>query len=44
MYKSLCNQKVVIVVDDVDSVDQRDVLAKDIYCFCPGSKIIVTTK
>ncbi|KAF8081484.1 hypothetical protein N665_0884s0012 [Sinapis alba] len=40
----LCNQKVLIILDDVDSLDQLDALAKDIYSFGPGSRIIVTTK
>ncbi|KAG2277121.1 hypothetical protein Bca52824_059676 [Brassica carinata] len=40
----LCNQKVLIVLDDVDSLDQLDALAKDIYHFGSGSRIIVTTK
>ena len=44
IYERLQNQKMLIMLDDVDSIEQLDALAKDIYIFGPRSRIIVTTK
>ncbi|KAG7588218.1 Toll/interleukin-1 receptor homology (TIR) domain [Arabidopsis suecica] len=44
IYERLRYQKVLIILDDVDSLEQLDALARDIYRFGHGSRIIVTTK
>ncbi|KAG7585196.1 Toll/interleukin-1 receptor homology (TIR) domain superfamily [Arabidopsis thaliana x Arabidopsis arenosa] len=44
IYERLRYQKVLIILDDVDSLEQLDALAKEIYRFGHGSRIIVTTK
>ncbi|ESQ46284.1 hypothetical protein EUTSA_v10000023mg [Eutrema salsugineum] len=39
----LCDQKVLIILDDVESLDQLEALA-EISWFGPGSRVIVTTE
>ncbi|CAN7136936.1 unnamed protein product [Brassica rapa subsp. narinosa] len=40
----LCHQKVLIIIDDVDHLEQLEALANDTTWFGPGSRIIVTTE
>lgn len=40
----LQDQKVLIILDDVDDLVQLEVLAKEPFWFGPGSRVIVTTK
>ncbi|XP_048426172.1 TMV resistance protein N-like [Pyrus x bretschneideri] len=40
----LRNLKVLVIVDDVDSVKQLEALAIKFYSFGPGSRIIITTR
>ncbi|CAN7059436.1 unnamed protein product [Brassica rapa subsp. trilocularis] len=40
----LHNQRVLIILDDVDDLEILDVLAKELSWFGPGSRIIVTTE
>jgi Cdc6-like AAA superfamily ATPase len=40
----LRNQRVLIVLDDVDDLEQLEVLAKESFWFGPGSRVIVTLK
>ncbi|CAA7042918.1 unnamed protein product [Microthlaspi erraticum] len=40
----LQNQRVLIILDDVDDVEQLETLAKEPSWFGPGSRIIITTK
>ncbi|KFK38029.1 hypothetical protein AALP_AA3G061000 [Arabis alpina] len=40
----LCDQKVLIILDDVDELEQLEALANETSWFGPGSRIIVTTK
>ncbi|KAL1195580.1 Disease resistance protein RML1A [Cardamine amara subsp. amara] len=40
----LQDQRVLIVLDDVDDLNQLEVLAKELSWFGPGSRIIVTTE
>ncbi|KFK38033.1 hypothetical protein AALP_AA3G061600 [Arabis alpina] len=40
----LCDQKVLIILDDVDDLEQLEALANETSWFGPGSRIIVTTK
>lgn len=40
----LCHQKVLIVLDDVDDVNQLEALADQTNWFGHGSRIIVTTE
>ncbi|XP_019087525.1 PREDICTED: disease resistance protein RML1B-like [Camelina sativa] len=40
----LHNQRVLIVLDDVDDLEQLEVLAKESSWFGPGSRIIITLK
>ncbi|WZZ13230.1 hypothetical protein YC2023_106319 [Brassica napus] len=44
IYERLGNQKVLIILDDVDHLEQLDALARDISWFGHGSRIIVTTE
>ncbi|CAH2066989.1 unnamed protein product [Thlaspi arvense] len=41
---SLKNQRVLLVADDVDKLEQLDALAEDFNCFGPGSVVIITTQ
>ncbi|KAJ4877258.1 Disease resistance protein (TIR-NBS-LRR class) family [Raphanus sativus] len=43
VYERLQNQKVLIILDDVDHLEQLDALARDVSWFGHGSRIIVTT-
>ncbi|KAK9910936.1 hypothetical protein M0R45_034870 [Rubus argutus] len=38
------SKKVLLVLDDVDRMDQLDAVLSMRDCFCPGSKIIITTR
>jgi hypothetical protein len=38
------NQKVLLVADDLDKLEQLDALAEDFNCFGPGSVVIITTQ
>ncbi|CAH8257995.1 unnamed protein product [Arabidopsis lyrata] len=38
------NQKVLLVADDVNKLEQLDALAEDFNCFGPGSIVIITTQ
>lgn len=40
----LKNQKVLLVADDVNKLEQLDALAEDFNCFGPGSIVIITTQ
>ncbi|KFK38032.1 hypothetical protein AALP_AA3G061500 [Arabis alpina] len=40
----LCDQKVLIILDDVDNLEQLEALADETSWFGPGSRIIITTK
>ncbi|KAL4622261.1 hypothetical protein ACB092_06G284500 [Castanea dentata] len=40
----LCNKKVLLVLDDVDCLDQLYKLACKRDWFCPGSRIVLTTR
>ncbi|KAJ9675805.1 hypothetical protein PVL29_024648 [Vitis rotundifolia] len=40
----LCFKKVLLILDDVDTLDQLEALAGDRNWFGPGSRIIVTTR
>ncbi|XP_023643023.1 toll/interleukin-1 receptor-like protein isoform X2 [Capsella rubella] len=40
----LKNQKVLLVADDVNKLEQLDALAEDFNCFSPGSVVIITTQ
>ncbi|XP_042958215.1 disease resistance protein Roq1-like [Carya illinoinensis] len=42
--KMLCNKKVFIVLDDVDSDEQLTALARDRKWFGPGSRMIITCR
>ena len=42
--KRLCDQKVLIILDDVDDLQQLEALANDTNLFGHGSRIIVTTE
>lgn len=44
VYERLQNQKVLIILDDVDHLEQLDTLARDVSWFGHGSRIIVTTE
>lgn len=44
VYERLQNQKVLIILDDVDHLEQLDALARDVSWFGHGSRIIVTTE
>ncbi|KFK41717.1 hypothetical protein AALP_AA2G164200 [Arabis alpina] len=41
---SLKNQKVLLVADDVNNLEQLDALAEDFNSFGPGSLVIITTQ
>ncbi|CAA7043072.1 unnamed protein product [Microthlaspi erraticum] len=38
------NQKVLLVADDLNKLEQLDALAEDFNCFGPGSVVIITTQ
>lgn len=40
----LKNQKVLLVANDVNNLEQLDALAEDFNCFGPGSIVIITTQ
>nr|CAZ44326.1 putative disease resistance protein [Raphanus sativus] len=40
----LCDQKVLIILDDVDDLQQLEALADETNWFGPGSRVIVTTE
>ena len=40
----LCNRKVLLILDDVDCLDQLYKLACKRDWFCPGSRIVITTR
>ncbi|QHO09559.1 uncharacterized protein DS421_14g482380 [Arachis hypogaea] len=42
--QSLRNKRVFLVLDDVDSTEQLDALAGGGDWFCPGSRIVITTR
>ena len=42
--RRLCNKKVLLVLDDVDSLEQSESLACMRDCCGPGSRIIITTR
>ncbi|KFK40630.1 hypothetical protein AALP_AA2G021400 [Arabis alpina] len=42
--ENLCDQKVLIILDDVNNLKQLEALAKEPTWFGPGSRIIVTTE
>nr|XP_028955007.1 TMV resistance protein N-like [Malus domestica] len=42
--RRLSNLRVLVIVDDVDSVKQLEALAIKFYSFGPGSRIIITTR
>ncbi|KAL1215949.1 Disease resistance protein RML1B [Cardamine amara subsp. amara] len=42
--ENLCDQKVLIILDDVNNLKQLEALAGDISWFGPGSRIVVTTE
>ncbi|XP_052116701.1 disease resistance protein RPP13-like [Arachis duranensis] len=42
--QSLHNKRVFLVLDDVDSIEQLDSLAGEGDWFCPGSRIVITTR
>ncbi|KAJ9551719.1 hypothetical protein OSB04_015764, partial [Centaurea solstitialis] len=44
MKKMMSGQKVIVVLDDVDHVEQLKALAGELNWFKPGSRIIVTTR
>ncbi|XP_015889278.3 TMV resistance protein N-like [Ziziphus jujuba] len=44
IHSNLCRKKVLIVLDDVDSLDQFEAIVTPYDHFAPGSRIIVTTK
>ncbi|XP_018454264.1 disease resistance protein RML1A isoform X1 [Raphanus sativus] len=42
--ENLCDQKVLIILDDVNSLKQLEALANESAWFGPGSRIVVTTE
>nr|XP_043627974.1 disease resistance protein RPV1-like [Erigeron canadensis] len=44
MKKMMCGQKVLVVLDDVDNVEQLEALAGEPNWFNTGSRIIITTR
>ncbi|XP_056850256.1 disease resistance protein RML1A isoform X2 [Raphanus sativus] len=42
--ENLCDQKVLIILDDVNSLNQLEALANETTWFGPGSRIVVTTE
>ncbi|XP_057437312.1 disease resistance protein Roq1-like isoform X2 [Lotus japonicus] len=42
--RKLCRKKVLLIVDDVDKLEQLEALAESPNWFCPGSRIITTTR
>ncbi|CAL9237546.1 unnamed protein product [Arabidopsis halleri] len=44
IHERLCDQKVLIILDEVDDLKQLEALANDTKWFGPGSRIVVTTE
>ncbi|XLR21224.1 TMV resistance protein N-like [Arachis ipaensis] len=42
--QTICNKRILLVLDDVDSTEQFDSLAGGGDWFCPGSRIVITTR